>query len=77
MTGLTTEALAARVRAISPDPKRVPSIRGREGWQTWLEGLADQGLLVCENGAWRPTPLGAELFREVALPMPQREAVAA
>jgi hypothetical protein len=75
--GLTTEALASRARAVAPDPKRTPSVRGPEGWQVWLEGLEARGVLVCEDGAWRPTPAGEVWFRSLALTFPERERVAA
>jgi hypothetical protein len=75
--GLTTEAIAARVRAVALDPKRVPSMRGPEGWQPWLESLAREGLLVCQDGAWQPTPIGEVWLREIALTVSQGEAAAA
>ena len=77
MNGLTTEAIAARARAVAPDPKRVPSLRGPEGWQPWLEDLAERGLLVCDGGEWKPTPIGAVWLRPLAFTMPEREEVAA
>ena len=75
MTGLTTQALAARVRS-SPmvDPKRTISVRELEAW---LETLAGRGYVERVDGEWLPTPLGDVWLREFRTILPEPAVVAA
>jgi len=76
MTGLTTHALAARVRtsAMLVDPKRMISVRALDDW---LQELAARGIVEQHDGEWRLTTRGELWLRPLAQIPVGPEAVAA